>query len=361
MTAPIPATIEKALSPSWLSQAISERYPGTRVMAVTNVAIAHGVAARAAITVAYERPNVHPLPTRLFVKGGFAPDTTHLLDGGAYYREARFYRDLAPRLEVGTPLCLHASVNEASRQGVVVLENLLPTGAQLFMLGDTHEMARVTLFLDALARMHAASFAMLGGSVDDDLRWIPRTGDVVPRLIKSDPIALLTRHLEGERGAVMPARLRDPARILAALRTLIAADDDLPQFLLHGDMHLGNIFTDAAGRPGWYDWQTFQRGAWAMDVVYYVVGSLEPDERREHLPALLLRYAEALAAAGGPTIAMEEAFELYRRYLAYGLFIWSVARDSIVPIHILKRLLFRFALAADEAGTFDALRCPSAT
>jgi type IV secretory pathway TrbD component len=52
---------------------------------------------------------------------------------------------------------------------------------------------------------------------------------------------------------------------------------------------------------------------------------------------------------------VEEAEALYRRYLAYGLFIWSVARASIVPVATLKPLLHRFAMAADEAGTVAAL------
>lgn len=354
MTAPIPSTIEQAISPAWLSAAISENHPGTRVTNVATVSIVNAVAARARIAVDYDGPDVADLPTHLFVKGGFAPDTRHLLEGGAYYREARFYRDVAPRLDVGMPLCVHASVDEPSRQGVVVLEDLLSAGAMLYRLGDTHSVAEVEAFLDQLARLHALSHRMLAedpGRFD----WVPRTAEVVPRLIKKDPIALLAAHLDGARGEVVPSEMRDPARVLAALRALMASDQDGDGFLLHGDMHLGNIYMRGDGRPGWYDWQTLQRGSWAMDAIYYIVGSLDPADRRAHLAGLLARYIDGLAASGGPEIAPDAADALYRRYLAYGLFIWSVARETIVPIETLKRLLPRFALAAEEAGTFGAL------
>lgn len=349
MTAPIPATIEEAISPDWLSAAVAERHPGLRILSVDEAEIVHAVAARARIRVTYAGPGADRLPTQLFVKGGFAPDTAHLLAGGAYYREARFYRELAPSLgEAGVPLCLHASVDEASRQGVVVLEDLPAGGATLYRLGDTHDVATAGKFVDALARLHATSFG--------DAAWVPLTANVVPRLIRNDPLALLTAHITGERGEAMPARLRDPELVLAALEALLATAAEPPLCLLHGDMHLGNIFGTADGRPGWYDWQTLQRGCWAMDLVYYLVGSLAVADRQEHLPALLARYRAALAGAGGPVIDADEAAALYRRYLAYGLFIWSVARETIVPLAILKPLLHRFATAADEADTVAALR-----
>ncbi len=354
MTVPVPATIEEAISPAWLSLAIEERYPGTRILAVRDATIVNAVAARARIHVTYEGTDAHRLPDRLFVKGGFAPDTAHLLAGGAYYREARFYRDLAPELgELGVPLCLHASADEASRQGVVVLEDLVAAEARLYRLGDIHDVAEAGAFVDALARLHARSFRLIE-QVPAAFDWVPRTADVVPRLIKNDPLVLLAAHLAGERGTVMPAALRDPERILAALRALMASDDGTTPFLLHGDMHLGNIFT-AGGRPGWYDWQTLQRGSWAMDLVYYLVGSLTPADRQAHFTPLLARYLSGLAAHGGPVVGMDDALRLYRRYLAYGLFIWSVARETIVPIPVLKPLLHRFAVAAEEAGTFGAL------
>jgi hypothetical protein len=354
MTAPIPSTIEQAISPAWLSAAISERHTGTRVTEVATVSIVKAVAARARITVDYDGRHVGELPTHLFVKGGFAPDTRHLLEGGAYYREARFYRDVAPQLDVGMPLCVHASVDEPSRQGVVVLEDLLSAGATLFRLGDTHSVAEVGAFVDELARLHALSHRMLAED-PDRFDWVPRTAEVVPRLIKKDPIALLAAHLDGERGAVVPSAMRDPARVLAALRALMASDRGGDGFLLHGDMHLGNIYMRGDGRPGWYDWQTLQRGSWAMDAIYYIVGSLDPADRRAHFSGLLARYIDGLAASGGPEIVPDDADALYRRYLAYGLFIWSVARETIVPIETLTRLLPRFALAAEEADTFGAL------
>ncbi len=353
MTVSIPTTIEEAISPQWLSQAIAERFKGTRVTEIRNVDIVHAVAARAAIEVRYIGTHAEQLPSRLFVKGGFAPDTTHLLAGGAYYREARFYRELAPALDVGTPLCLYAGYDDDSRQGIVVLENLPASGASLYRLSDTHSVALAGAFVGTLAKLHARAHRLLQDG--HALQWVPGTNEVVPRLIKNDPLALLSTHLAGERGAILQDAMRDPQRILSGLKALMASDIGEPAFLLHGDMHLGNIFTDADGRPGWYDWQTLQIGCWAMDVVYYIVGSLTPEDRARSGAELLEHYTSELARAGGPHISPQDATELYRTHIAYGLFIWSVAREIIVPLPVLKTLLARFATAAAEAETFAAL------
>jgi hypothetical protein len=341
---PVPGTIDEALSQAWLSRAIADRFPAARVGSVRVSNIQHGVAARAHVEVVYAG-GAGALPTRLFIKGGFAPDSRHLLEGGAYYREARFYRDIAPSCDVGQPRCLYAGFDEASKQGVVILEDLGAAGAQLYALGGNHDVDRAETFLTALARLHS-----LEGGV-----WVPQTADVVRHLVPSDPLPRLRDALGGERGEVLPHQLRDPKRVLAAMRALMnrkVAD----RMLLHGDMHLGNLFTHAHGRPGWLDWQTLQSGCWAMDVVYYLVGSLTAPNRRAHVDDLLAIYAARLAEHGGPAIAREDIRALYRTYLAYGLFIWSIARDTIIPLPILKIMLNRFAEAAAEADSFAALR-----
>lgn len=340
----MPDTIEQAISAGWLSEAIGERHPGVQVTAVDVVDVVNAVAARAFIGVAYE--GGEGLPERLFVKGGFAPDTAHLLAGGAYYREARFYRDLSDALDVGMPRCLHASFEEDSRQGVVVLEDLIAARGQLYRLGDVHDIDQARSFVDELARLHGRSFRLMRER--GDLGWIPGTSTVVPRLVKNDPLKLLTTHIGEERGQVIPEHLRDPELILAMLMKLMAVADGESDFILHGDMHLGNIFSDADGRAGWYDWQTIQRGSWAMDFAYYVTGALEPAVLDEHRDDLLRRYLRKLAASGGPTIPFDDAFLSYRRYLAYGLFIWIAARASIVPVEITAKMVARFAHAADR-------------
>jgi hypothetical protein len=346
----MPDTIEQAISPAWLSEAIAERHPGTRVAAVDVVDVVNAVAARAFIGVTYEAGE--GLPGRLFVKGGFAPDTAHLLAGGAYYREARFYRDLAGSLDVGMPACLHASFEEDSRQGVVVLEDLMAAGAELYRLGDAHDVDQARSFVDELAKLHGRSFRLMRER--GDLSWIPGTSTVVPRLVKNDPLQLLTAHIAQERGQALPNRLRDPALILAMLLKLMKVADGETDFILHGDMHLGNIFSDAGGRAGWYDWQTIQRGSWAMDFAYYVTGALEPADLDLHRDDLLRRYLRRLAASGGPTIPFDDAFLSYRRYLAYGLFIWTAARASIVPVEITAKMVARFAQAADAVDTIGS-------
>ncbi len=42
----------------------------------------------------------------------------------AYLREARFYRDIAPRSRIRTPRCYYAGIDEATGGSVLVMEDL---------------------------------------------------------------------------------------------------------------------------------------------------------------------------------------------------------------------------------------------
>jgi streptomycin 6-kinase len=81
---------------------------------------------------------------------------------------------------------------------------------------------------------------------------------------------------------------------------VLAALDEGPHTLTHGDLHLDNLIFD--GRDGRsvvvLDWQTVSVGAPARDVAPFLFGSLSAEDRRTAEGALLDRYAALLAAHG---------------------------------------------------------------
>ena len=56
------------------------------------------------------------------------------------------------------------------------------------------------------------------------------------------------------------------------------------------DLHLGNLFLNAAGLPCLLDWQLVQRGMWYVDVGYHIASTLTVEDRRASEHELLRHY-----------------------------------------------------------------------
>ena len=85
---------------------------------------------------------------------------------------------------------------------------------------------------------------------------------------------------ESPRSLGLPRVCRDRETMHAALQALRRFAPGGPTCVIHGDAHLGNMYLDAQGRPGFLDWQTARRGHWAQDVTYFYVSALDPLDRR---------------------------------------------------------------------------------
>src|SRR3546814_19668051 len=64
--------------------------------------------------------------------------------------------------------------------------------------------------------------------------------------------------IDHRRCAAYVGPYRDRERIMAGLRTQWKRSLEIPQCFSHGDAHLGNLFFEIDGRPGFLDWQAWQ-------------------------------------------------------------------------------------------------------
>src|SRR3546814_1008655 len=79
--------------------------------------------------------------------------------------------------------------------------------------------------------------------------------------------------------AAMPRMRLDPPRIRAAHAAMRQAQKAQARVINHGDMHLGNLYVDAEGTPGFLDAQP-RLGAWSIDVSYFLIAGLDLVARR---------------------------------------------------------------------------------
>ena len=94
-----------------------------------------------------------------------------------------------------------------------------------------------------------------------------------------------------------------------------------PHCVLHGDIHLGNLYIEQDGTPGFFD-TLASRGPGMLEVSYHISASLDAADRRGSEGALVQRYLDELANNGVDAPAFDEAMRQYGIFLVYGCFIW---------------------------------------
>lgn len=349
---PVPETLEMALDPVWLSEALSEFHPGTVVETVEVRSLLHGVGTKALVSLTYSESSTEPVPTELCLKAGFEPHNKHILESGTYLKEARFYKDVAKDLPIIVPACYYAGYDEVSKQGVLILEDLRESGVQFGSAQRGNTVEEAAKFLDSLARLHARYW---DGQVTSAYPWL--VGEKVlagGSSTSSIYTERLRANFEDGRAATLPEAMRDDERLLAAVDRVASLKLDRT-CLVHGDPHAGNLYITSAGEPGFYDWQTMHPSTWAIDVPYYISAALTHEDRRRSVEDLLRHYLERLAAHGANPPSWDEAWQTYRRFLVYGFYMWAITRPIVQPVEVINIFVDRLGSAMVEAETYEAL------
>jgi Ecdysteroid kinase-like family len=231
---------------------------------------------------------------------------------GIYESEIRFYRDLAPR--IGGPLagCHLAALDPEEGWFTLLLEDVAPALQGDQIAGCSVEHAR--LAIHELATLHAPVFAdsQLGATP-----WLNRANVLDQGLMTQLLPAFLERY--GER--VAPEHRGVCRRFVASLDGWVA-DRRPPLGLVHGDYRLDNMLYGGEGAARRFvavDWQTVSWGPVMTDAAYFLGGSLQLEDRRQHEQALVREYFEALHARGVRGFEWEDCWEGYRRETFLGI------------------------------------------
>jgi hypothetical protein len=351
---PAPLDIDVVLDARWLSWALSSRGQPVEVSQVRVVEKIGPSALSIRIDVTYGKPPPAGMPSQFCIKGIF--DERFLstyVAGGTQKRETTFYKEIAPHISVRVPICYFAGVDEETLAGVIVMEDMIASGAHFLSVHKPYSAEQAAKSLDQLARLHAGTrqFAESG-----QFPWVRATNLASGEGSSASGIngALLTRLMADPRGEPLPASLRDGDRIVAAMAALAERGKTIPACFIHGDAHAGNLFEEPNG-VGFLDWQTISRGNWSIDVGYHIATVLEPQDRQQSEKDLLRHYLERRIQHGDANPpGFEEAWTLYRQSIAYGFFMWAVTQ-RVVP-HTIYEYVRRLGAAVQEHDSFGLLR-----
>ena len=208
-------------------------------------------------------------------------------------REVRFYLELATRSGIATPVCYFAGHDSSDPGMVLLLEDLSHHRFGDVLAGCSGPDA--ALVMAGIARMHAAwwerplPMPWLAG-------WTGDHDDAQVRLQRN--IARLPDHVI----ATVPDDINELLHWLAtgAYARVLDALAGAPRTLIHGDLHLDNIYfrDDAGSLPVVADWQTAGIGPAAVDIATFLSGAIDPACDASIEADLLTTYHDTLVASG---------------------------------------------------------------
>ena len=233
-----------------------------------------------------------------------------------FEREARFYIDLAPQLQM-VPTAVHVAADFDDDDYVLLLDDLghLRTGDQI--AGANVEEAAAAL--GCLARLHATFWR---SPRLDDLTWMPRIDDPGMKIGREIYAASLPTFLDVFGHAIEPANADTVARFGANVHQLMDRFGAMPTTVVHFDYRLDNLFFDdaAAGADAvtMIDFQASCKGGAAYDVGYFLSQNVSTETRRAHEEDLLRVYHSELIAGGVSDYSFEQLRADYRVGVLYG-------------------------------------------
>jgi hypothetical protein len=343
---PVPSTLTDLYSPSWLSSALDQRFPGVKVTEVTPGPVISRVSTNARFRIDCDGRRPSGLAANLCAKGYFSADGWSARKVGGI--EVAFYRDLAARTGVRTLRSVYADVDPQTGHGVVITEDVVAQGATFLDATSFYTPALAEQSLSELARLHAATW------LDPEVAgadWLgPRLqGHTTHRGVKE-----ISSNFGSDVGAGVPEEVRDADRLFAAYQALtVLTGQEAAWTVIHGDAHVGNLYLDAEGRPSFLDWQLVQRGPWYLDVGYHIASALSVPDRRASEKDLLRHYLDELGAGGVRVASWDDAWVGYRRGILHGFYLWAITQK--VDPAVTRILQHRLGTAAADHDSYGSV------
>ena len=350
----LPVTPEQ-ITAAWLTAALRFRYPDVTVRRSCVADVIPGTSTKIRMRCDYNAAGrAAGLPATLIVKGGFEAHSPSMQE--MYRNEVRFYRDVQPCVPIHSPRCYYAGSDPDSYQSIVVMEDLKAKQVEFLHAQRPQQYAQVARRLTDMGRYHAHTWnsrefqsggrferigsRFSGWSLEYQNRYF------VPEVWQ--------HYVSSPRGAAVSVRLHDRGRMERALARIAELEASDSACLIHGDTHLGNLYIEPDGTPGFLDAQV-SRAPWHLEVSYHIVCALDIPDRKAWEQALLVHYLESLRAQGIEVPDFASAWLSYRRSLAYGYFIFLINETRFQTEAINTAYAARFGAAMLDHGTLELL------
>ncbi len=348
---PLPTRIED-LTVDWLRAALRVKHPGATLRDARLLDVNHGTCTKIRFALDMDEAGAAAgIPERVILKGGFEAHSRMM--PYMHAQEVHAYADVAPHSPLRLPACHFAAFDEAAGQGIVIMEDLVARGVRFCHPQRPETPAAVAERVTRLARHHAATWdspaIRPGGRFD----WATNVFDSThfESLLTPD---IWRSYVGSARGAAASVCFHGLDWMKQAVADMGRLARTLPTMLIHGDTHLGNLYVDVDGEPGFFD--SLPHLAPAMyEVAYHVTGALDVPDRRRHERELVARYRDELLRSGIDAPPLDDFMHQFGCFLAYGYMIFILNASEFQPEAINTAYTARFSSAMLDHDTIGLL------
>lgn len=240
-----------------------------------------------------------------------------------YALELGWYRDLAARIDVACPKCLHLEANADETEFALLLEDLAPARQGDQLAGAS--IVQIEAALRQAARLHAPFW---GDARLNGIAWLapnPNSNAMIRQMLA--PLYTQFRARYAERLA--PEILEMGDAFIARAGAYFEFTPHAPT-VQHRDFRIDNILFSPDGATAHVvDWQTLGPGAGAADVAYLIGTSIADAAIRAREEERLVRfYADELGNLGA-SVDPERIWREYRLYAFSGFLMAIIASMNV--------------------------------
>ena len=343
------------LTTQWLNGALRSWNPGIALKHTEILDINHGTCTKIRMALELdEAGKAAGIPNRVILKGGFEPHSRvmHTM----HDQEVHAYADVRPASPLRMPGCYFAGYDREAKQGIVVMEDLVARGVEFCHAQRPQTPDQVAKRLTMLARHHAMTWNSPVIAPGGRFAWAGHIADATYFETVLMP-QIWQGYVNSARGAAASVCFHDLEWMKQAVDRFGRFARTLPSMLIHGDTHLGNLYIDTDGEPGFFD--SLPHLAPAMyEISYHVTGALDVPVRRAHERALVEHYRQELVRCGVDAPSLDEFMHQFGVFLANGYAIFLVNASEFQPEAINTAYTARFSSAMldhDTIGLIAAL------
>ncbi len=354
---PLPLELGE-IDSDWLTRALRTRAPGVTVRSFEIADIIHGTCTKVRLRLEMDEAGQRAgIPPTVIIKGGFEEHSAAI--NFVLMTEAQGYRDLLQSSGLNNPECYFADWDEARGQGIIIMEDLARRSVEFGNPMRPRSRDDIAATLSLLANYHARTWGFPDIQNAVDLSWI----ETAPPFSRAGLQPYLTpeswqKYIGLPRGAAVSTRFHDREWAIGALAAMAKISETVPNCIIHGDSHLGNVFFTPEGSAGFYD--IVPRRAPAMsEVCYHVTLALDVADRPVWERELVRHYLDELRRSGVQDVPdFDDAMRQYGAFLVEGYCLVLLNDPYFMPEAPTTAYSARFSAAMlhhDTAGLLAAM------
>jgi len=342
------------ISAEWLETALSGYAPGVQVRGFEAVDMIRTTCTklRLKLDLADNRKDA-PIPETVILKGGFEPHSRAM--SNMHFTETHSYSTLMPMFGMRTPDVYFSQWDEEAKQGIVIMEDLVARGVEFCKPTNPQGFDQIARRLEELARLHAGTWGSPELEPGGKWGWLSDTAehflDFMGQFLEED---VWNSFIESPRGAAVARPFLDRHWMREAMERTAVFSRGLPRCACHGDTHLGNLYIDTDGTPGFFDCISYKAPG-MYEVTYHLACALDLSDRARLERPLIQHYLNALRENGVDPPSFDEAMAQYAVYLAYGYMIFIINDAIFQPEAYNTAYTARFSQAMLDHRTIEKL------